>query len=412
MNYLERSVENKKIIWFGASNRYSLLEIPAYEVITRMNEGWEPDKTARWFAGLYHLPRSESKRFVSEIQQLLEQQSGPGDQDPGAFSDLVPDGLPAGFNSLKYYQLNDCIYSVEYEDDAMEYLIHPKFAHLEIHTGESADHFFQVFHYQERLVLRVNGSLIGQWLPEDAHFLTGKFSMEMLNRMYGKTEPRWMGVFHASAISLGTQSIMFLGDSGSGKSTITAILMASGFDLLADDFVPVDAVSGGVFYFPAAVSVKKTALDQLIPLYPQLESAAEFYYPGMDKTVRYLAPESVAGKEDGGYTCKALIFVKYEAGSLIKGKGPRFRGDDREGPSLASKGPRLRGDDREGVVMERMPKDVAFQQLVPDSWISPLPENAERFLDWFLEMPCYRLTYSDNETMVKVVSELFGDLEE
>ena len=57
--------------------------------------------------------------------------------------------------------------------------------------------------------------------------------------------------------------------------------------------------------------------------------------------------------------------------------------------------------------MEQLPKDVAFQKLVPDSWISPLPENASRFLDWFTEMPCYQLTYSDNEKMVKTVEKLF-----
>jgi hypothetical protein len=60
-------------------------------------------------------------------------------------------------------------------------------------------------------------------------------------------------------------------------------------------------------------------------------------------------------------------------------------------------------------MLEKLPRDVAFQQLVPDSWISPIPENASLFLDWFLELPCYQLTYSDNVNMVETIEKLFQD---
>lgn len=377
MKFLERSVENKKIIWFQESNRYSLLELPAYEVIKRLGRGAGADVTARWLSGFYHLPETESKRFVGEIAQLLGEQSGLKDPYPGAVQGNLPDPAQVHFSTVRYYQLNDCVYSVEYEDDRIEHLIHPKFAYLEIQPGTVAGHVFQVFRYRQEFVLRVNGITIGQWPSEESHYFIGRFSMELLNRMHGKAESSWMGVFHASAISRGSRSVLFLGDSGSGKSTVTAILMSNGFDLLADDFVPVDAGTREVCHFPAAVSVKKSALDHLIPLYPQLQSAAEYYYSGLDKTVRYLAPNRQFGQPGSGYPCKALIFVKYKRNS--------------------------------GVILEKMPKDIAFQHLVPDSWISPLPGNAACFLDWFLDMPCYRLTYSDNEKMVEAVKDVTRD---
>jgi hypothetical protein len=62
-----------------------------------------------------------------------------------------------------------------------------------------------------------------------------------------------------------------------------------------------------------------------------------------------------------------------------------------------------------GLTMEKMTQDVAFQHLVPDSWVSPLLENATRFLDWFLGLTCYQLTYSDNELMLKTIDKLFRD---
>ncbi len=373
MKYLERQVGEKKIFWFEESNRYSLLEMPAYEVIKRLNDGMHPVQVAQWCTGYYDIPSVESTRFVGEVKQMVEQQLIPADIGIGP-TEIQDHEIPTSFFSCRFYSIDDLLFSVQYESDQIEYLIHQKFAHLEVPATKPADHFFQVFNFQGRYILRVNGQIIGQWLPEDSHFFTGKFSMELLNRMYNRLDSGWMGVFHACALSRGDQSILFLGDSGNGKSTISAILMGCGFDLLADDFVPVDAATSEVFYFPAAVSIKKTALDHLIPLYPQLESAAEFYYPGLDKTVRYLAPARQSENPLSSYPCKALIFVKYQKDS--------------------------------GMTLEEMPKDIAFQHLVPDSWISPLSQNASRFLDWFLSLPCYRLTYSDNAAMVQAITSL------
>jgi hypothetical protein len=375
MNFLERSVETKKIIWFKETNRYMLAEIPAYAVISRLAGDISPEETADWCSEFYNLPPAEARRFVEEVAQLVEQQSVLNKQLSGVLEQQLSYTLPSKFCSTKNLQLNGAIYSFEYETDDLEYQIHPKFAHLEVKGSPAADHLFQVFRHGEICVLRVNGEIIGQWRPEEEHYFSGKFSMELLNRMHRRADNDWMGVFHASAISRKNRCMLFLGDSGSGKSTASAILMANGFDLLADDFVPVDAQTSEVLHFPAAVSIKKNAFDHLIPLYPQLASSAEFEYPGMGKTVRYLPPLSSFEDSPSGYPCIALIFVKYQKNS--------------------------------GLKLAELPKDIAFQYLVPDSWISPLEENATRFLDWFLDLPCYRLTYSDNGEMVSAIEELF-----
>ena len=372
---MEISVEDKKIIWFQTNNHYMLAEMPAYDVLIRLMNGDDLKKTAEWCCGFYDLPEAEGMRFVHEIQEMIKIQSTPVAKKGDFNLSIHQEPDFSKFFSRKFYVLNGLIYQADYETEELEYLIHPKFAHHETTVNKPADHYFGVFVNDGKYVLKVNGAIIGEWQREDAHFFTGKFSMELLNRMYGKTESDWMAVFHASAIRIANQSILFLGDSGSGKSTVAALLMASGFHLLADDFVPVDAASGAVNFFPAAVSVKKNALEHLIPIYPKLASATEFYFPGMNKTVRYLPPPTPSEIETAGVPCKALVFIKYEKNS--------------------------------GLKMEQLPKDVAFQKLVPDSWISPLPENASRFLDWFTEMPCYQLTYSDNEKMVKTVEKLF-----
>lgn len=372
---LERSVENKKIIWFSESNRYSLLEIPAYEIIVKLNQNISPEEIVLWCSTQYEIPETEARRFVNEVHLLLEQQSSVSENATDLKFLESDESIAIPVFSFRFYKIRHQVFSVEFGDEETELLIHPKIAHLEISASATANYYFQVYQTDDNFVLKVDGKIIGEWIYDDAHYFSGKFTMELLNRMYQRSEAEWMGVFHASAISYGNSCVLFLGDSGNGKSTISAILMSSGFDLVVDDFVPVDAEKGEVFYFPAAVSIKKKALDYLMPMYPQLEHAKEFHFPGLNKTVRYLAPPEKPLTASDRFPCKALIFVKYEKDS--------------------------------GMTLEKMPKDVAFQQLVPDSWISPLPENASRFLDWFQKMPCYRLTYSDNEKMVLAIHELF-----
>ena len=43
--------------------------------------------------------------------------------------------------------------------------------------------------------------------------------MEFIQAMYDREESELMGVFHASAVSNQQKAVLFLGDSGNGKST-------------------------------------------------------------------------------------------------------------------------------------------------------------------------------------------------
>ena len=59
------------------------------------------------------------------------------------------------------------------------------------------------------------------------------------------------------------------------------------------------------------------------------------------------------------------------------------------------------------MVCNKISKIDAFQQLVPDSWLSPIKENAQLFLDWFEALNCYQITYSNNNEMIQTVSKIF-----
>ena len=95
------------------------------------------------------------------------------------------------------------------------------------------------FYSDHKLFILKNNQVIGAWESSRLHEFQGKFSMELMCSFYNKTEHDWMGVFHASTISKNNRSIMFTGNSGNGKSTLVSILMANGFNVIADDFSPI-----------------------------------------------------------------------------------------------------------------------------------------------------------------------------
>ncbi|MFT5959007.1 MAG: hypothetical protein ACI8VJ_000758, partial [Polaribacter sp.] len=280
---------------------------------------------------------------------------------------------PLHYKFVKLYKVNDLIFKVAFSSEYELYLVHPKFAHLEVHECSNVSFTFSVFTSNSLIFFYVDDLFIGAWHKREVHFFQGKFSMELIQRIHKKEENKWLGVFHASAVSNGEKAVLFLGDSGNGKSTSLALLQANGFTCLADDFVPVDTEKRAVYSFPAAISIKKNSVDTLLPFYPELADAAEFYFKRLQKIVRYLPPNNTDFLSH--FPCKDLVFIKYEKESDLD--------------------------------VQKIAKLAAFQQLVPDAWLSPIVENAKVFLDWFGGLNCYQITYSDNTKMIAAVSKIF-----
>jgi hypothetical protein len=66
-------------------------------------------------------------------------------------------------------------------------------------------------------------------------------------------------VLHGNAIRIGDQCMVCVGDSGAGKSTLAAGFMQRGYDILADDVVPVDLNCNALPGFPRIKLWQNTA---------------------------------------------------------------------------------------------------------------------------------------------------------
>tara|TARA_R110001632_G_scaffold226124_5_gene359594 strand:- start:11163 stop:12287 length:1125 start_codon:yes stop_codon:yes gene_type:complete len=366
---LIKEVASKSIVWFENSNQYLILENAAAEIVAHLYCDKSIEKITEDLEKKLSIPYEKAIDFVIDINEQIVQPNKLVKPTAVNHSEFT---IPSSFEFEKYYKINQKIVKVDFSNEFELSLIHPKFAHLEVEHTENVHFYFQTFNKDNYTYLVLDNELIGSWGKKEIHYFQGKFSMKIIECIYEKIEEKWMGVFHASAINHQENSMLILGDSGNGKSTSLALLQAHGFHCIADDFVPIDDQKN-VHAFPAGISIKKNSLPVLLDYYPELNTSAEYHYKRLNKTVRYLPPKDINYKKS--YPCVGLIFIKYDANTEFECK--------------------------------EISQLEAFQNLIPDSWISSIPENVTVFLDWFSKLPCYQLTYSKNEFMIEKVKQLF-----
>ena len=372
-HFLYQTIEDKTIAWSENANEYLILENKTALIFKKINAGIPTIEIATELAKELDLPLDKTTDFIIGLHKKI--QTPKKTKSSKINNEQKKVKKPTLFEYVKYYSIHDLTFKVEFYSEYELYLIHPKFAHLEIEAISKPAFTCTIFLHTNFIFFYVDALFIGAWAKNEVHFFQGKFSMELIQKIHQKEESEWLGVFHASAVSNGKKAILFLGDSGNGKSTSLALLQGNGFTCLADDFVPIDTEKKEVYSFPAAISIKKNSLETLLPIYPELESAAEYNFKRLNKIVRYLKPNN--SNFLAHLPCTDLVFIKYEQNS--------------------------------GLKFDKIAKINAFQQLVPDSWLSPIKENAQLFLDWFDTLNCYQITYSENKKMIETVAKIFNN---
>ncbi len=370
--FLLKPIDDKTVLWSLKDNQYLVVESATALLVSKLSKGESLDDISSELSEELSLPIKESTDFVLDLKKRFIDTTPPSKPNAtDSFKDVV---VPNNFSVEKFYKINELIIKACFESEEVCFLIHQKFEHLEV-ASQKHDFCFKTFTQDARIFLAVDHTLISSWPFDEIHYFQGKFSMQLIQKMHNMQEDKWLGVFHASAVSNKKNAMLFLGDSGNGKSTSLALLQAHGFDCIADDFVPVAAHNQDIYSFPAAISVKKTSLDTLLPFYPELSDSKEYDFKVLQKIVRYLKPNN--SDFSSHLPCKGLVFIKYIKDAPLS--------------------------------CEKITKVAAFQKLVPDSWLSPIQENAAIFLDWFDSLDCFKLTYSNNNEMVAQVSKLFKD---
>ena len=157
------------------------------------------------------------------------------------------------------------------------------------------------------LVSPLYGSANSSWTSRDRPFLragrlrdpcrarvrsasTSDLTIYLLGSVFGALcHQNGMLPLHASAVEVGGEVTAFLGDSGSGKSSLVALLGGRGYRIFADDICLLEPVEGGLAAGPLAGWLKlwRGTFEQLGEE-PEVENRT---FSGDDKYRMYLAPQ-------------------------------------------------------------------------------------------------------------------------
>jgi len=355
------------LLWFGNSNTYSVVST---EFKLLLESYFSADSVSHFKTTIAEEDaNTDIEALMDTIQHYLNHCNQVSAQTPLASSVQDPLSHPI----LKHYKIGTKTFAVNVDSELVLQIIHPAIAHLSLPaTAHNVDTSFVIYQKEAYLYLFKDKKLLSQALKKDYHQIQGKFIMHLLCDLHNKPETDWIGTFHGSTITDGHASMLFVGESGKGKSTLCALLTAHGFDLLADDVSPLLSENQCIYHNPLALSIKKGAFDLLQPLISNFEELPAVNFKTSKGPIKYV-PRPTPKKSH--YPCKAIILVNYT---------PKAE-----------------------TLLESVSIKTVLETLIPESWLSPNPLHAKQFINWLETLHFYRLTYSDTQTMIQTVSELF-----
>ena len=357
--------EQDSIVWLKGTNKYIVLDSNLLELIYKKSILSSKEFLTQLIKSL-NVSYSVAKKIDKDISQLLLETKKVELKQEIKYPEIIK-----SCQLIQYYLFNDIIIKVCFDSEETKALIHPKYSHLVIDHLNIYDVEYKIFNNDNTFFIFKNNQFLGAWNSNEMHEFQGKFSMELMCSFYNKTEHDWMGVFHASTISKNNHSIMFTGDSGNGKSTLVSILMANGFNVIADDFSPILRSDFKTYCFPSAISIKEKSYNLIEQLHPELKSSNEYYINELKGSVKYLPPISIETSSN----CSSVVWVKYSEG----------------------------GENS----MKKISTQEALKKILPDAWISNKEVNAKAFLKWIKHTKFYELHYSDNKKLITTINTFY-----
>lgn len=122
-------------------------------------------------------------------------------------------------------------------------------------------------------------------------------------------------ILHASAVTIDGRCVLLAGATGSGKSTLTAALVAHGARYLGDDLVALGTDGRSAGGFPIAASIKSGSWDRVGRLFPALKLAPK--YQLANRHVRYVGLGGTTTPNISFMPVTALVFPEFQEDTAV-----------------------------------------------------------------------------------------------
>ena len=259
-------------------------------------------------------------------------------------------------------ELNNRFIRVLYSNAAIQLIFNAPFNHLIADNTNKTDSELIINHHEKDLNLFFNRDLIYKTPKKEFYVLQAQFANKLIEFYHSIHKPRWMCSFHACALQKNHKAFLLLGDSGVGKSTLTALLALSGYRLIADDLVLMDD-DLKIYDNPAALSLKENSWAVV------QHHCNDFDLPQTsNKTkgnirIKYLPIHAIQNNTPSTFNVDTIVWVNYSKNSDSK--------------------------------LLKLETKVMLERLIPDTWVKPIKSSAMAFAEWTLNTKALHLTYSD-----------------
>jgi hypothetical protein len=352
------------------------MEEPAFEVLQLVLDGKNSVEIRKIFRKKYTKSETETDTFVDEILQFISQfNSSKTIIQVSKKMEAKVEPEPADFKFRKIYRIGKSVLNIDYHDEWMQHLIHPSFMHLETTGQLFQKHHIRCYRTNKLLVLTHNDKIIEAFDSDSVEYYKGAVSQLIYSIIYKKSFSGWMCTLHASGVHFNNKAFVFSAAAGSGKSTTSAILKASGLEYISDDFIAATP-DGNVYPFPATISVKDGSFAVLSKYYPELSDKV-LEKAATGKMVRYLPVNNYSASIKNGIPVNGFVFVEYKPESSFE--------------------------------LNDVTKKEALQLLLKETWVNPGTEFVMAFFDWIEKTNFYRMTYSDNDKMISTIKNMLND---
>lgn len=269
--------------------------------------------------------------------------------------------------SEKHYCLGALPWKLRHEGDIHQSLF-DLLAHLERPVA-------QTLHASSTFSLRIENAAYELWRGASPIGTKSSFDDVILTLLFELGEwcyrqHDWRIVLHAAGVRVADKAIVMPASGGTGKTTLTAALLAAGFGYLSDDLVPLISDKLHALPVPLPLRIKAGSVSLLTSYYPEL-GKLPLHGPA-SYGVRLLRPQGYT-LEHQQRNCRvaALVFPEREAGETI---------------------------------LEPIPPVDALRRILDTGALfhRPLiPEHVVSVLDWLSSVPSYRLRYTGLQPAVE-----------
>ena len=366
-NFISEKIDiDTNIIWFEKSNKYILVnDLSNNLILNSIDSNKFPIKKS--LLDQNDINTEKLNLLNNDIKKLLKECNRRIDKKKTEESKQVELKL----SHYSKFKFNNKVAKVEYSNENLRNLIDPKFIHLKTHDKE--DISFKIVERNKKIYLYKNEECLGYWGTLEMHEFQGKISMELTSFFHSKNDSDWTAVFHGSTLSKKNDCLMLTGESGKGKSSLSAILMANNYSLIADDFSPMN-VKGIHFNFPSAISIKEGFYSVANDLFESFKDLNEFYISDIKGNVKYL-PSNKGNKLV--LCCKCNIIIDVSFGMDLKNE------------------------------LKVINKGNALEKILPDAWISNDKNHVKSFINWVKSSTFYKLSYNNMNIVEKMINKVF-----